>query len=110
MREREDQVKIMGQIYRKAKVVVVFISEADEETEDVIAFLSKMAELIIELAPEIERGILHQQLKPLQADKYPRWDDTIVAAFKRFFYQPWFSQVWTFQEAVISRGFHVLCG
>lgn len=112
--ERAQQVKLMGAIYTKTTRVVVWLGEADEQTEIAFRLLhetgDRLWQQIQKLGPE--RGAfkpenphsVHYPLELTSADD-PEW-----VALRRLFRRPWFSRVWTFQEAVLARNGVFHCG
>ncbi|OCK94660.1 HET-domain-containing protein [Cenococcum geophilum 1.58] len=95
--EKSLQVGIMDDIYRSAKLVLIWVGKADEETAQVWEMFS----LIDRWHPgEMEDG---EREKPEENQERAKkvWN---------FFARPWFNRAWTFQEAILARKSLMLCG
>lgn len=76
--ERGIQVKQMGSIYQAAHHTIVFLGEADENTDRVFKWIDQPAALL-----DTSHDLLHQEIDPLLT-------------------RPWFYRVWVFQEIILS--------
>ncbi|KAI0403750.1 heterokaryon incompatibility protein-domain-containing protein [Xylaria palmicola] len=91
--ERGQQVQLMGQIYRKADMVVFWLpGEASDDIDRAIDFIELLNE-------NIRKQIYsHEEIRSMfQRDDYrPHW-----AALTNFFQQRWWTRIWTLQEYAI---------
>ena len=121
IKERNQQVSMMGQIFHKPQRVVVWLGAADDETPKVWHLLGKLAAMqdIVDLekyhmdlmlkprsftgSAEVEHvhpwssPFLPQSLSNLPTRDSPQWD-----ALRRLLSCPWFQRVWTFQEGIVG--------
>ncbi|CBF81783.1 hypothetical protein AN5504.2 [Aspergillus nidulans FGSC A4] len=94
--ERSHQVGMMRQIYASAKRVVIWLGEADQESDAVMSALHSIATSGV--------SYLHGELSHLREDA-PRF--FLELAERR----PWFTRMWIAQElAVASEDPMVVCG
>lgn len=98
--EKEQQIPLMAQIYSKASKVLVWLGEANGETdiaidsiEDVVRRLEQMDATGEPVLPE-DRG----------------FQDTQLRAINHLLHRPWFTRVWTLLEAAVAKECFVLCG
>ena len=128
--ERNQQVSIMGDIYRSAERVVVWLGPADDETPVLWDLLYKLGELRHFDGSEtyqLPLGHRHDDINPTQDESQsvqhaaksgdkpalpdlppgsaPEWQ-----AMERFFRRAWFLRTWTFQEVVLSQRCELVCG
>jgi hypothetical protein len=89
-KERNEQVGLMGEIYAKASLVLVWLGEASEGSDDAFTLISKIAE-----------G------KALMVDTSRK----LFAFYLMLIQKEWFTRLWTVQElALASRDPLVGCG
>ena len=131
VRERQQQVSLMREIYTLAERVIVWLGPADNDTPLVWSLLKELRKLRDFKAPEVYHlarsesrslgsGIFDQSnhsqtsssanigsksLPDLPPGAALEWK-----AMERFFKRPWFTRMWTFQEVVLSRDCTVYCG
>jgi hypothetical protein len=88
LEERQAQVSMMGEIYRQAGAVAVYLGEEAENSDLAMEFFASMSRLA--------------------------WDDPIAniygEALKALFRRPWFSRVWVLQEVHNAETVHLMCG
>lgn len=88
LEERQAQVSMMGEIYRQAGAVAVYLGEEAENSDLAMEFFASMSRLA--------------------------WDDPIAniygEALKALFRRPWFSRVWVLQEVYNAETVHLMCG
>ncbi|KLU90673.1 hypothetical protein MAPG_10525 [Magnaporthiopsis poae ATCC 64411] len=107
--ERSAQVAVMGEVYMRAKQVVVWLGESDEKFE---VFLRRLAEIfeslrmpsspgrftnITELR-DILLGVLREKVRAIAREAPTASDDPFAAVFER----SWFHRMWTIQEVTLS--------
>jgi len=90
--EKNAQVQMMGDIYRKSDITVVWLGKAEKDTDTAMDFLTE----------------LQQREKDLQARKSRQTPSNLRnpdkwKSLQRFFSLPWWKRVWTLQEFVIAR-------
>lgn len=108
--ERNQQVKMMREIYSSACQVVIYVGEAGEGAEEGINLMRLLDVIADDINPdpsqpyEVTEGGIHESALP-QPDS-PEWDH-----FQDFFRRPWFTRVWVLQEvAVATEDPIVVCG
>ncbi|KAL1877413.1 hypothetical protein Daus18300_002397 [Diaporthe australafricana] len=105
--ERASQVAIMGDIYRQAQQVVIFLGTADETTTHAMDLL------------QLTRGFINAKgdiLPPMSIDDFEKLsrgaglNPTYWAAVAHLILRPWFTRYWTIQEAALAPDAMVVCG
>lgn len=84
--ERSRQVKLMGSIYQTANHTVIFLGEADEESNWVFKWIDR---------PAAFSNTKHEFLRK---------------TIDHFLTRPWFYRVWVFQELILSSDPRIQCG
>jgi len=95
LEEREKQLEIMGEIYKKAEKVVVWLGEHDESSKLVCDFFEAVAESYKSrrASPQTSDG-------PLQiVRRWREFDDALA----QFFNRSWFTRMWPIQEVTLPR-------
>ncbi|KAL8668607.1 MAG: hypothetical protein Q9168_006769 [Polycauliona sp. 1 TL-2023] len=98
IQERNDQVKLMGAIYKNASRVLVFLGIEAEHSADAMSLLIPIGRL----AQEDHDG-LEALLK----------DDALTTSWQglqRLFRRPWWGRAWIVQEYAVARDAVFLCG
>ncbi|KAF2712559.1 hypothetical protein K504DRAFT_372011 [Pleomassaria siparia CBS 279.74] len=101
--EREDQVKIMGSIYQRAKRVIIWLGEEREPDSDctgVTRFLSRLSSL----PPEFRTN------KALRTKLLEKKLDAQWRGVGRLLCRKWWTRVWTLQEYVLPPEARFYCG
>lgn len=93
--ERSHQVALMGEIYKLASRVIVWLGENDSSTEQAIQRLSDIGKIGQEKDKERTESALHLVFGLGVKDVS---DDPIGPLFKR----SWFHRMWTIQEATLA--------
>ena len=109
--ERNQQVTLMGHIYRKAKRVIVWVGEKDEKTEKAINVIHQLGRVPEDHADRDRRDIqreVHAKVQKLASQVVKPADDPITPLFDR----SWFHRMWTIQEVTLCAGNKVVlwCG
>lgn len=111
--EKEEQIRLMGSIYGRAKDVIVWLGEADEDTAMLFQHIDDVGQQIRCLVKSLGPDKAHDPKDP-GAAHYPLQlspgDAREWVAFRQLFRRPWFSRVWTFQELVLSTAAFIVCG
>jgi hypothetical protein len=102
--ERECQVRIMADIYKRSKRAVIWLGEEKEPGSDctnAIVFLQILANLQVAYD-----GRLHSMRKSLEDPDFV----SNCTAVSNLLYRPWFTRVWTLQEFVLPKEARLYCG
>jgi hypothetical protein len=94
--ERNHQVSVMDQIYGNAKSVVIYLGRATERTGQafrILKFFTDMSEAKGEEPPWL---FMHST--------------NTEEALQDIMRRPWFSRIWTVQEAVLAKHTTLICG
>ncbi|OCL12193.1 HET-domain-containing protein, partial [Glonium stellatum] len=99
-KERGHQVQLMGEIYRQAKKVHVWLGEADEDVPKILVFLRALA------------GIGEKDISPALAEKELMLTSNSDAkqSIIQFLARPWFERRWVVQEVALSHHTTIRCG
>ncbi|KAH6625561.1 heterokaryon incompatibility protein-domain-containing protein, partial [Boeremia exigua] len=121
--ERNRQVQMMGEIYRRAQQVVVWLGHGDGNRSRRIwqslrlLATARLAEVVLDDLPlslrnafrhitkSVSRVVETKGLKYLERDSDPIYDD-----FLKILENSWFFRVWTTQEIAFARRCTVVCG
>jgi hypothetical protein len=107
--ERSAQVLLMGEIYKSASSVIVWLGEYLPETVLALGVIEELERIPFSKHAEMER-------MPITDDNsyhslgIRRISDREWRALLGFFRRQWFSRVWVVQEAVFARCILFLCG
>jgi hypothetical protein len=94
-RERSQQVQLMGQIYRNAQAVIVWLGEESDHTDCAVAFIQLLNKTVRQ---QTYRPGYNEIRRIFQQDHYqPHW-----AALVSFFQRRWWSRTWTLQEYAMN--------
>ncbi|KAL9627452.1 MAG: hypothetical protein Q9204_006557 [Flavoplaca sp. TL-2023a] len=109
--ERSEQVALMGEIYRDAYMVIVWLGKSDPATEGAIECLKSMVN-IGDMNPleedAIRRALLQKGKDLAKEEETTGCEERISPLFNR----SWFTRLWTVQEVALA-DFHkvqVVCG
>ncbi|KAH8123819.1 HET-domain-containing protein [Trichoderma asperelloides] len=134
--ERGFQVNLMKDIYRMAHAVVIWLGEADADSDLVFPLCEKMTESRLDLLKDLESGLdvvmgpnRKQILEKMMRDAKKRnaekereaanlesevdvsdASDEEISAFMRLIARPWFSRCWILQEVCLAKQAVLLCG
>jgi Heterokaryon incompatibility protein (HET) len=101
--EREAQVSLMGELFRKATTVIAWLGDEDSSTSDAFTVVDRLSSVAQERLSSIKTDDF------LVAEAYPqKLGITPVLpmqwlAFTAFMHRPYFSRVWIVQEAVNAK-------
>ncbi|KAL6710823.1 hypothetical protein ACN47E_007880 [Coniothyrium glycines] len=102
--EREKQVQIMAEIYKKARRAIIWLGEEVEESSDCtgsIEFLHHLATL--QVAFHRDDVAMRRHLED------PEFTSNCEAVSNLLF-RPWWTRVWTLQEFVLPKEARLFCG
>ncbi|KAF2851037.1 hypothetical protein T440DRAFT_449720 [Plenodomus tracheiphilus IPT5] len=102
--EREMQIQIMADIYKRAKRAIIWLGEERENHSDctgAIEFLHYLATL--QVAFDRDDRAMRQNLQD------PNFTSKCAAVSKLLF-RPWWTRVWTLQEFVLPKEAKLYCG
>ncbi|KAG7294085.1 hypothetical protein NEMBOFW57_004147 [Staphylotrichum longicolle] len=94
--EKDAQVAMMGDVYNRARRVIIDIGEASKTSDEALTCLEKVAYIVV----DCQRDILHSFQSGL-------WMKEVV---NDLYQRPWFSRIWVLQEAFMAREAVVMCG
>ena len=95
-KERSQQVRIMGEIYKQAKSVVVWLGKEGDGSTEAIKLIDRVANI------SKDGG----KLKQLIGDEKKPEFDALVALFER----PYWNRLWVVQEILLPSSVDVYCG
>jgi hypothetical protein len=93
IQERNNQVSYMAQIYRKATMVIVWLGELDERSQDIPQFLET-------INTAVAKGVT---LKNSELS-------TLYSSMETLLSRPWFQRIWTMQEVCLASNVSILLG
>jgi hypothetical protein len=106
-KEQGNQVALMGKIYAKAVKTIIFLGpDPDAHAENVASLLKEITQRIERQGGSLEDNRFVPELDlhdPLSAD--PRW-----SSYRAMVASPWFTRVWTVQEAALGGNPQILWG
>ncbi|KAI1204656.1 HET-domain-containing protein [Annulohypoxylon truncatum] len=106
--ERAEQVSIMGDVYRSAECVIVWLGAADDSTplaNELLGRLDKLSNRNLETIKPQACDNKHNTDLLGSANSHEHWN-ALVSLFER----RWFTRAWVVQELVLARETNVLCG
>ena len=115
-KEKSVQVGMMSKIYSSAETVLIYLGEAAENSEDVPGLLKTILLVLREIQPsKSPTANWVVPVKRIPNIEYaelnlPSYDDRTWHSIQRLLDRPWFSRVWTLQEAIVAQKALVVCG
>ncbi|KAF2715926.1 hypothetical protein K431DRAFT_189996, partial [Polychaeton citri CBS 116435] len=107
--EKSHQIPIIGNIYKKAVAVDIWLGLENHSTARVLAFFGKVSRL-----PDVAKWKTQSQLAKrlvfLMRKTIHRDTSNALSAILDFFQQTWFSCRWVIQEACLAQQGAVHCG
>ncbi|KAI9878947.1 MAG: hypothetical protein M1830_010065 [Pleopsidium flavum] len=108
LQERNEQVALMGDIYRKAQQVLIWLGEEDEDSRFGLNYVQI---LLAELQPVFDNGLGEIKFSDLiKALGMPAIKGGAWNALGRIFERTWFRRLWVVQEAALAAVATVMCG
>ena len=104
--EKAVHIASMSEIYAEACRVVVWLGEADSESDDAIIKIRHILPILKSRDPQ-GRAVQNSELVDL--DLPPRRHSTWYS-IGRLLHRPWFSRLWPLQEIVFAKDFLFYCG
>jgi hypothetical protein len=101
--EKSVQVEKMGDVYRKAKRVVIWLGPAEEDSDLAMDWLERLSVTLPTIALPCQPSYL--QTHGLPHRSHPLW-----LALGHLYRRKWFGRLWTFQEAVLAADILIVCG
>lgn len=106
--EKSGQIALMGEIYKEAKQVLVWLGQASPDEEAAITMMPAITKILAVNAP---KGALSPSIPTtFEAIGLPPYSHSVWTALGSIMSRSWFSRVWTLQEAVLPPKARVLCG
>jgi hypothetical protein len=105
--ERNQQLRLMGRIYRKANKVTAWIGGESEATASINDIFGKLRALEGRFGGLVNLEPSGQHLRDLGL---PEESSPIWSALRYFFRRAWFQRVWVIQEAANASQLDVACG
>jgi Heterokaryon incompatibility protein (HET) len=93
--ERNQQVRMMGQIFHSAQRVLAWLGEAENESDESMTVVEDIAELCTKIK---ERGDWDSFSPQLLADFGFETNDKNWTALRHLLHRPYWSRIWIFQE------------
>ncbi|KAL8856235.1 MAG: hypothetical protein Q9178_007152 [Gyalolechia marmorata] len=105
--EKNEQVAPMGEIYKTAQYVIVWLGTSDRSTDIAIKTFKEMMDAT-NLTRENIQSVLQGRVETLVKSIEKESEDPFSSLFQR----SWFGRLWTVQEVVLPspRKVHVCCG
>lgn len=101
--EKAVQVSRMGEIYRRALQVVVWLGPSGEDSDLAMNWLEPLS---VALPPISSIPLFNQ----LEEHGLPRKNSPVWPALGKLVCRPWFGRLWAFQEAVLASEIVFICG
>ena len=124
MEEKSHQVRLMTQIYRQARRVLIWLGEASDEEENTAMAFSYVDLLVHRVWPRLslllewewlDRDIDHPHAirnaeKIRSHFELPEPGGIELNSLQRLLQRAWFNRIWTFQESFVARERLFHCG
>jgi len=107
--ERNDQVKRMGDVFRKADGIIVWLGQEDEFTADALRTMRTIAATSESEWPLVPYTSFYE-LETTQHNHRPNLSLYNWLGFMVLINRPWFKRVWVVQEIALAKSAIVVCG
>ncbi|KAK8015240.1 hypothetical protein PG990_008536 [Apiospora arundinis] len=95
MKERSQQVQMMGQIYRNAYAVIIWLGDETDHTDRAVDFIQLLNNIVRQ---QTGRSGSEEIRRVFQQPRY----QTYWASLANFFQRRWWSRIWTLQEYAMN--------
>lgn len=121
IQERSEQVRLMDRIYARARNVLIWLGEEDEQTPKAFQCVQSLIDLKdlpygeapwqnLTVGEGRREGGEAPLFLPLNLRSMAALDTGLWDAFVQLFKRPWFHRAWVFQEVVMASKATVICG
>ena len=105
--ERDAQVRLMGRIYSRADLVIVWLGPSANSSDIVPPLVERLVSLWDERDQDETRIITQDEI---ERHHIPPRDAPVWSAFIALLRRPWTTRVWVIQEVALSQRARVVCG
>ena len=105
--EKASQVTQMGDVYTYADQVVVWLGEAEDESDMALEMMPSLADSFWAVR---DHGWESKSIDDIVSLGFPHPSDPVWLATIMIFGRPWFQRLWIVQEIVLARHSVFLCG
>ena len=105
--ERNSQVRLMKEIYRRAAEVVVWLGEDKQGSADGASLLPRIH------AAAVDGKLFHgpdSLAMRLDQEGLPGYDSPVWTSLAELYHRSWFGRIWVVQELTVAKPATVLCG
>ena len=110
LREKEQQIEVMTDIYRHSRKLLIWLGDDGDDSRKI----HKLIDRLLRLDPDAGQGNMNSDNDPsqqmrrsialdqLKSHGLPGVRDTGWQDLRSFLSRPWFSRIWTIQEAAVA--------
>ncbi|ETS85344.1 hypothetical protein PFICI_03369 [Pestalotiopsis fici W106-1] len=105
--EKGQQVKLMGDIYSRARQVLIYLGKSDTSVEGAMQFIRRLDRVFMFTYfgnSEPAKDTLFRLKNPINMEEKD-WEQIVHLLLR-----PWFRRTWVFQETVLPQHGQVICG
>jgi hypothetical protein len=112
LKERSQQVQIMGHIYSNAIRVVIWLGEGSEESKEAMLVLATMSKYgFLDGTDLLEAdAVLPGDSDFNEVEEYVKKHTNVLQSIRELLDRPWFQRMWVVQELVLAKTALMLCG
>jgi Heterokaryon incompatibility protein (HET) len=96
--------------FRNAIRTLIWLGEADEDRDLVVDSMRSLTEKLSKVDREQARGPYFRPRNIFNIHGLPDKDDAVCKALVALKQRPWFSRLWTLQEAILAQDPVIVCG
>ncbi|OCK75076.1 hypothetical protein K432DRAFT_429647 [Lepidopterella palustris CBS 459.81] len=107
--EKAQQIRMLPDIFRTAKVVFAWIGEDEYGSEGAMAKFKNWGEIILDYKSRANSKSYVSGWSAMNIN-LPAVDDSVWTAISKLVSRKWFSRIWIVQEVVLASDLKVVCG
>jgi hypothetical protein len=111
--EKGSQIPLMGDIFRSATFVLVWLGEEDYHSHITGKLVTEVERSGLEVR-DVVKTIFEPSISVLHGPngemRIRQFSDTEIDAVSNFILRPWFGRLWTYQELLLGRDIGLWCG
>lgn len=118
--EKASQLPLMRRIYREAELVVIYVGEEQDGSENLPTLCGLIASAYMQFKGidglkvfdpvKLDLGFPAMDKRDMIRLGLPAPSDAIWDAFRQFLQRAWFHRLWVIQEAVLASNSIIICG